>query len=93
MDNNLPIHNRNPGQRGPADPAETVPRGYKLPWPLHPASPLWPEMPPADLRNLADDITEHGLHDPIALDSLTAFCSTGKIALWPVSWPASIRRP
>ena len=41
--------------------------GAGLPWPLHPACALWPEMPPADLRNLADDIAEHGLHDPITL--------------------------
>jgi hypothetical protein len=41
--------------------------GAGLPWPLHPACALWPEMPPADLRNLANDIAAHGLHDPITL--------------------------
>jgi hypothetical protein len=41
--------------------------GAGLPWPLHPACSAWPEMSPAELRDLADDIATHGLHDPITL--------------------------
>jgi hypothetical protein len=38
-----------------------------LPWPLHPACAIWPEMSPADLKALSDDIAENGLRDPITL--------------------------
>jgi hypothetical protein len=41
--------------------------GAGLPWELHPACKIWPEMLPADLKALADDITANGLHDPITL--------------------------
>jgi hypothetical protein len=41
--------------------------GAGLPWPLHEACAAWPEMTPADLRDLADDIAANGLHDPIVL--------------------------
>jgi biotin operon repressor len=38
-----------------------------LPWPLHDACACRPEMPPADLKALAEDIAEHGLRDKIVL--------------------------
>ena len=41
--------------------------GAGLPWELHTACAAWPEMKPAELRDLADDIAAHGLRDPIAL--------------------------
>lgn len=41
--------------------------GVCLPWPLHAACAVWPEMPPSDLRALADDVADNGLHDPITL--------------------------
>ena len=41
--------------------------GAGLPWPLHPACAAWPDMSPSDLRNLADDIAENGLRDPVTL--------------------------
>jgi hypothetical protein len=41
--------------------------GAGLPWPLHPACAAWPEMPPADLKALADDIFANGQRDPITL--------------------------
>jgi hypothetical protein len=34
---------------------------------LHEACAAWPEMTPADLRDLADDIAVNGLHEPITL--------------------------
>jgi hypothetical protein len=41
--------------------------GAGLPWELHPACALWPEMPPADLQALSDNIADHGLLEPIVL--------------------------
>ena len=41
--------------------------GAGLPWPLHPACAIWPDLSPADLRDLADDIAANGLRDPITL--------------------------
>ena len=41
--------------------------GASLPWPLHPACAIWPDLSPADLRDLADDIAANGLRDPITL--------------------------
>jgi hypothetical protein len=38
-----------------------------LPWPLHPACAAWPEMEPAPLRDLADDIAKNGVHELITL--------------------------
>jgi hypothetical protein len=35
-----------------------------LPWPLHPACAAWPEMSPADLKALSDDIAANGVTDP-----------------------------
>jgi len=42
--------------------------GAGLPWELHPACAAWPEMSPAELKDLAEDIAAHGLRDPITLD-------------------------
>jgi hypothetical protein len=41
--------------------------GAGLPWPLHPACAVWPEMSPAELSELADDIAARGLIEPIVL--------------------------
>ena len=41
--------------------------GAGLPWELHAACAVWPEMSPAELRELADDIATHGLRDSITL--------------------------
>src|SRR5580704_11602041 len=38
-----------------------------LPWPLHPACAIWPDLSPADLRDLSDDIFANGLRDPVTL--------------------------
>jgi hypothetical protein len=38
-----------------------------LPWELHAACAAWPEMKPAELRDLSNDIAAHGLRDPITL--------------------------
>jgi hypothetical protein len=38
-----------------------------LPWELHEACAAWPEMSPADLRDLANDIAANGLRDPVTL--------------------------
>jgi hypothetical protein len=38
-----------------------------LPWPLHSACKLWPEMSPAELMALSDDISANGQHDPVVL--------------------------
>ena len=50
-----------------AAPASKSMPGAGLPWELHPACALWPEMPPADLQALSDNIAEHGLLEPIVL--------------------------
>ena len=41
--------------------------GAGLRWPLHPACAAWPEMSPAELKALSDDIDTNGQRDPIAL--------------------------
>jgi hypothetical protein len=41
--------------------------GAGLPWELHPACAAWPELLPAELRDLSNDIVAHGLRDPITL--------------------------
>jgi hypothetical protein len=38
--------------------------GAGLPWPLHPACAAWPELSPADLKALSDDIAANGVRDP-----------------------------
>ncbi len=40
-----------------------------FPWPVHPAAELFPLLGDEELRELADDIREHGLHEPIWLYS------------------------
>lgn len=41
--------------------------GAVLPWPLHPACAVWPEMSPPALRDTADDIAANGLNEAITL--------------------------
>lgn len=38
-----------------------------FPWPVHPAAELFPLLSDDELRELADDIREHGLHQPVWL--------------------------
>jgi ParB-like chromosome segregation protein Spo0J len=38
-----------------------------LPWPVHPAAELFPLLADDELRELADDIRAHGLHEPVWL--------------------------
>ena len=38
-----------------------------LAWPVHPAAGLFPLLPDAELCELAQDIGEHGLHEPVWL--------------------------
>lgn len=38
-----------------------------LPWPTHPAAELFPLLADDELRELADDIRTHGLHEPVWL--------------------------
>jgi hypothetical protein len=42
-------------------------KGSATSFELHEACAAWPEMTPADLRDLADDIAANGLHEPITL--------------------------
>jgi hypothetical protein len=41
--------------------------GAGLPWELHEACAIWPDLSPADLRDLSDDIAANGLRDPVTL--------------------------
>lgn len=41
--------------------------GAGLPWKLHEACVIWPDLSPADLRDLSDDIAANGLRDPVTL--------------------------
>ena len=38
-----------------------------FPWPVHPAAELFPLLADDELRDLADDIRAHGLHEPVWL--------------------------
>ena len=40
-----------------------------LPWPLHGACTVWPELPPKELMALSDDIAANGLREPITKTS------------------------
>jgi hypothetical protein len=44
-----------------------LPPTDKVPWKLHDACAAWPELPPAGLAKLADDIAANGLLEPVTL--------------------------